>query len=92
MKKFPTKIHSTQSQSMIEYLLVFAAVTVLILAMTGKDNSFTQKINKALDTAVAGIETMANCACLEIDGNCPETCGNGCCESGETYTTCPDDC
>ncbi len=91
-------------QNAIEYMLIVATVTVVLVAAAGPKGFLTQRINKALDLSVGGIETMANCVCYQddpsgcnprapcsfSDANAPLCNNNHVCDAGEDCVTCGD--
>lgn len=89
------EIFNTQGQNALEYIILFAIITVTVLyAVAPKLNGFvTKKTAESLDLSIEGLECMAAKVCYDPDG-CPAVCGDTCCQSemGESATTCPQDC
>ncbi len=59
-------------QSAVEYLLLFAGVVLVVIAVSNPNGILTKKLDQSLDTAVNGITTMAEKQCLgpqdDVDG------------------------
>ncbi|MFT7538881.1 MAG: hypothetical protein ACI9F2_001032, partial [Lysobacterales bacterium] len=79
---------SSKGQSMLEYLLMFAAVVTVLITAIGPTGFLTAKFDQT-KTSIAIAECMAISQCFDIA--CDVVCGNGCCESGED-ASCPQDC
>ncbi len=68
-KKSNLKINYN-GQSMIEYILVFVAVVVFLIAAVGPGGIFSNKIEESLGNAVLGAKCMTTAICYDLTG-CP---------------------
>ncbi len=83
-----------RAQSAVEYMLMFASVSIVVFLALSPHHFFSKAVNKSINTSLLkGTEIMAECVCYERDSGepCPSVCGNGCCEAGESGS-CAADC
>jgi len=62
-------------QGMIEYILVFVAVVIVLIAALGSGGMFSDKIDESLNEAIVGARCMTDKICYDPDGCdsiCPE--------------------
>ena len=62
-------------QSMIEYILLFAAVITILIVAVGPGGIFSSKIEESLEKAAEGVRCMTNAICYDSD---PLGCANVC--------------
>jgi hypothetical protein len=80
------------AQSAVEYLLLFASVSIVVFLALSPDSfvqtSLNESINKSL---LEGTDIMAHCVCYDRETGdwCDPVCGDGCCYPGES---CAQDC
>ena len=73
-----------QGQSLIEYLLMLAAVVGTIVAVYSPSGFMTQKTETSLNQSLECLHEMARCVLYDANGNpIPPQCNNDCCEPGE---------
>lgn len=92
--KNPNLFFTQKAQSAVEYLLMFAAVTIVVFTAVSPHGFFTRAINQSMNISILdGTDHMAHCVCYDkSDGEpCTPICGNGCCEEGESGS-CAVDC
>lgn len=53
-------------QSTIEYMLIFVAIVVVVLAALAPGGFLTKSIEKSLDYSIQGVETMANATVYNV--------------------------
>ncbi len=85
--------NNTKGQNAVEYMLVFAVVLMVILFFLApkKGGFMREQVDTSLDLSTEGLECMAAKICYK-EGGCGAPCGNGCCEEGESISSCPEDC
>lgn len=64
------KLTKRNGQGTVEYLLLLAAVIVVVLFALREDGFVTQRTNKALDLATMALEDMAEETCFREDEPC----------------------
>lgn len=87
--------NNLRGQSMVEYLLLLAAVIVVVYLILQPGGIVNQTIERPFEKATRALDRMARCTCYDLDGvDCPALCGNRCCEpaGGENAFTCIRDC
>ena len=55
-------------QSMIEYILLFVAIIVVLIAAVGPNGILSKKIDQSLNEAVEGAKCMTDAICYDPDG------------------------
>jgi len=60
-------------QGMVEYILVFVAIVVVLIAAVGPNGLFIKKIDESLNEATRGVKCMTAAICYDPAG-CPNIC------------------
>lgn len=58
--KMNNKFQNQQGQNMIEYMLLFVAVTLVMLAFLANGGAFHQKLDQVFNDTVNGINSMSD--------------------------------
>lgn len=87
------RINNKAGQNALEYILVFTAVLVILIAILSPKESglIRGRVDDSLNMSIEGLECMAASFCYE-GRKCKPKCGDGCCQPGESHGSCPSDC